>query len=124
VVVAAARDAVADARGGRGPAPDNWAEEIADRVARRLTPSLQPVLNATGVVLHTNLGRAPLARRAIEAVARVAAGYSTLEFDLDRSAAAGRIIAARRGARRSRGRAGGFRQPRRVRAQRSAEVAR
>jgi L-seryl-tRNA(Ser) seleniumtransferase len=86
VVVAAARDAVADARSGRGPAPDNWADEIADRVARRLTPSLQPVLNATGVVLHTNLGRAPLAKRAIEAVARVAAGYSTLEFDLDSGA--------------------------------------
>jgi L-seryl-tRNA(Ser) seleniumtransferase len=40
------------------------------------------VLNATGVVLHTNLGRAPLARAAIEAVARVASGYSNLEYDL------------------------------------------
>jgi L-seryl-tRNA(Ser) seleniumtransferase len=40
------------------------------------------VLNATGVVIHTNLGRAPLARAAIEAVTNVADGYSTLEFDL------------------------------------------
>ena len=86
VVVAAVRDAVADARSGRGPAPSDWTAEITDRVARRLTPSLQPVLNATGVVLHTNLGRAPLARAALEAIQRVAAGYSTLEFDLDTGA--------------------------------------
>ena len=86
VVVAAVRDAVADARSGRGQAPTDWTAEVADRVARRLTPSLQPVLNATGVVLHTNLGRAPLARAALDAIARVAAGYSTLEFDLDSGA--------------------------------------
>jgi len=86
VVVAAVRDAVADARSGRGPVPEDWAAEVAERVTRRLTPSLQPVLNATGVVLHTNLGRAPLARVALDAIARVAAGYSTLEFDLDSGA--------------------------------------
>jgi L-seryl-tRNA(Ser) seleniumtransferase len=45
--------------------------------------SLRPVINATGVILHTNLGRAPLARRAIENIAYTAAGYSNLEFDLD-----------------------------------------
>ncbi len=43
---------------------------------------LRPVLNATGVVLHTNLGRAPLAPEAIAAIAKVAAGYCNLEFDL------------------------------------------
>ena len=43
---------------------------------------MRPVINATGVLLHTGLGRAPLAREAIEAVAEVAAGYSNLEFDL------------------------------------------
>ena len=48
--------------------------------ARR--PSLRPVINATGVILHTNLGRAPLAEVAREAVARVAEGYSNLEIDL------------------------------------------
>jgi L-seryl-tRNA(Ser) seleniumtransferase len=46
--------------------------------------SLRPVINATGVVLHTNLGRAPLAPAAIAAVARVAGGYSNLEYDLAR----------------------------------------
>ena len=86
VIVAAVRDAIADARKGRGPAPDDWPSEIADRVSRRLTPSLQPVINATGVVLHTNLGRAPLARAALDAIARVAQGYSTRECDLDTGA--------------------------------------
>ncbi len=56
-------------------------------IARRLLdragePSLRRVINATGVVLHTNLGRAPLSRRARERVADVMAGYSTLEYDL------------------------------------------
>ena len=46
-----------------GP-PDDWTGEIRERLAARASaPSLRPVLNATGVVLHTNLGRAPLARR-------------------------------------------------------------
>lgn len=45
--------------------------------------SLRPLINATGVLLHTGLGRAPLAREAIDAVTEVAGGYSNLEFDLD-----------------------------------------
>ncbi len=47
------------------------------------TPTLQPVINATGVVIHTNLGRAPLSHAAREAMEAVAAGYSTLEYDLE-----------------------------------------
>jgi L-seryl-tRNA(Ser) seleniumtransferase len=46
-----------------------------------LSPGLRPVINATGVILHTNLGRAPLSKAAVEAVAR-SAGYSNLEYDL------------------------------------------
>jgi L-seryl-tRNA(Ser) seleniumtransferase len=46
--------------------------------------SLQPVINATGVVIHTNLGRAPLADAAINRIATVARGYSSLEYDVDR----------------------------------------
>jgi L-seryl-tRNA(Ser) seleniumtransferase len=46
--------------------------------------SLQPVINATGVILHTNLGRAPLAREALDHLAQAAAGYSNLEYDLER----------------------------------------
>jgi L-seryl-tRNA(Ser) seleniumtransferase len=61
--------------------PDaRWsAIERAIRDLRR--PRLRPVVNATGVVLHTNLGRAPLARVAAEAAAGIAGRYSTLEFD-------------------------------------------
>ncbi len=77
--VSAARDAIRDG----GPAPDE-AVLLADaRTAletRRPAP-LQPVLNATGVVVHTNLGRAPLAAAARDAVA-AAAGYCDLEYDL------------------------------------------
>ncbi|MEN6531990.1 MAG: L-seryl-tRNA(Sec) selenium transferase [Anaerolineaceae bacterium] len=45
-------------------------------------PSLRAVINATGVLLHTNLGRAPLSHAALAAIERVASGYSTLEYDL------------------------------------------
>jgi L-seryl-tRNA(Ser) seleniumtransferase len=47
-----------------------------------LKPSLLPVINATGVILHTNLGRAPLSKSALDAIIGVSKGYSTLEFDL------------------------------------------
>ena len=80
LVVAAAREAIASAREGAG-IPDNWAEAIRERVDRRTAPSLHPMLNATGVVLHTNIGRAPLAASALAAIAAVARGYSTLELD-------------------------------------------
>ncbi|HEX5420828.1 MAG TPA: L-seryl-tRNA(Sec) selenium transferase, partial [Gammaproteobacteria bacterium] len=54
----------------------------ADLLARRAS-SLKPVINATGIVIHTNLGRAPLAPEAIEAMVWVAGGYSNLEYGLD-----------------------------------------
>jgi L-seryl-tRNA(Ser) seleniumtransferase len=56
--------------------------ELRRRVRAALAPSLRPVLNATGVVLHTNLGRAPLGEAALAHVHAVAAGYSNLELDL------------------------------------------
>ena len=55
---------------------------VAMKVAQLLEPSLVRVLNATGVVLHTNLGRAPLPRAAIERMAEVSRGYSNLEYRL------------------------------------------
>ncbi|MBS1242234.1 MAG: selA, partial [Gemmatimonadetes bacterium] len=86
VVVAAVRDAVAAARDAGAAPADGWAGAVAVRVAQRSTPSLQPVLNATGVVLHTNLGRAPLAAAALEAVVAAARDYCALEYDLSTGA--------------------------------------
>jgi L-seryl-tRNA(Ser) seleniumtransferase len=56
--------------------------DLVERAAARLRPSLRRVVNATGVIVHTNLGRAPLAEAARAAVLRAATGYSNLELDL------------------------------------------
>jgi L-seryl-tRNA(Ser) seleniumtransferase len=56
--------------------------DLVERARTRLEPSLRRVLNATGVVIHTNIGRAPLAQPAREAVGRAATGYANLELDL------------------------------------------
>jgi L-seryl-tRNA(Ser) seleniumtransferase len=57
-------------------------DSIRQELQRSLACSLRPVINGTGVILHTNLGRAPLAPGAIENIQRAAAGYSNLELDL------------------------------------------
>src|SRR5262249_46004335 len=58
------------------------AERTALRLAAARRPLLRPVINATGVIVNTNLGRAPLSAEALEAVVVVARGYSNLEVDL------------------------------------------
>jgi L-seryl-tRNA(Ser) seleniumtransferase len=67
----------------RSSAVDIDERQVAAEVAALLEPSLRPVLNATGVVLHTNLGRAPLAAAAVARVVDVARGYANLEYRLD-----------------------------------------
>ena len=57
--------------------------QIIREIQRALESSLRPVINATGVVLHTNLGRAPLVAASIEHVRETATQYSNLEYDLD-----------------------------------------
>ena len=81
-VVAAVRESIEAARTRRAGPPEHWEQDVRDRLSRRSGASLQPALNATGVVLHTNLGRAPLPDAAIRAVIAVAGGYSNLELDL------------------------------------------
>ena len=86
----AAREAreAAGAAGAAGAANDAAIDprEVAAEALRLVQPALRPVINATGVVLHTNLGRAPLADAARAAIDEVARGYSNLEYDLERGA--------------------------------------
>jgi L-seryl-tRNA(Ser) seleniumtransferase len=87
VLVACAREAVDAARvavaRGEHVAADDVVADAAARVAQLAGARLRPVLNATGVLLHTNLGRAPLGAGALDAVASDAAGYSNLEYRMD-----------------------------------------
>lgn len=68
---------------GGSPADAELAAAAAERLGFLLVSSLGPVVNATGVVVHTNLGRAPMAKEALAAVERVGRGYSNLEYDLE-----------------------------------------
>jgi L-seryl-tRNA(Ser) seleniumtransferase len=77
----AARGAIA--RGAEAPSEEQLAEDVLGLARLVFEPSLRPVINATGVIIHTNLGRAPLSGAAIEAMAAVSRGYSNLEYDLE-----------------------------------------
>ncbi len=87
LAVEAARATLAEARaaiaaGRPAPTPEELAQAADERLAAVTRGTLYPVINATGVILHTNLGRAPLSRAARQAMEMVAAGYSNLEYDL------------------------------------------
>jgi L-seryl-tRNA(Ser) seleniumtransferase len=69
-----------------GANPGDLAEQLQAELRAARAPRLRRVLNATGVIVHTNLGRAPLAAGALEHVAQAARGYSNLEYDLDAGA--------------------------------------
>jgi len=79
--IESARQAIAD--GGPPPTEEQLVESVLGLAAAVFQPSLRPVINATGVVIHTNLGRAPLSVEALAAMAAVSRGYSNLEFDLE-----------------------------------------
>lgn len=108
-LVRAARRVLSDARaeiaGGRpAPSADVLAARLLDLLADERRKRLRPVINATGVILQTNLGRAPLSEAALEAMDLIAGGYSNLEYDLDqgqrgsRQDGIGALIAAVSGA--------------------------
>jgi len=81
----------------RGDAIDTSEEMLVragEILARWLHPTLVPVINASGVILHTNLGRAPLSRAAAEAARSLSLGYSTLEYDLYKGKRGSRLIHA------------------------------
>src|SRR2546421_6136331 len=93
LVVEVARTVLADLR-ARIAGESNWTalglnaveELISTAIERILSRSLQPVINATGVILHTNLGRAPLPETVVDEFRRTATQYSNLEYDLEAGA--------------------------------------
>ncbi len=95
----ALRAAIDDARqailsGEPARAAETLIAETARRLVADVRPSLYPVINATGVIIHTNLGRAPLSERACRAMAQVAAGYSNLEYDIQAGERGSRYVHA------------------------------
>ena len=100
-VVEALRDALETVRqdvqdGGDLPPVASLVEGASLRLEERLRPTLKPVINATGVIIHTNLGRAPLSESALEAMDAVSRGYGTLEYDLDAGQRGHRTVHAER----------------------------
>jgi L-seryl-tRNA(Ser) seleniumtransferase len=97
--IRACLEAVRDETRGRAKEPASMptagqlAERIASAIAAAERPSLRPVINATGILLHTGLGRAPLAEEAIEAIVAVARDYASVEIDLASGARSQRIDA-------------------------------
>jgi L-seryl-tRNA(Ser) seleniumtransferase len=87
IVLEACRTALDAARqtilnGGDALMPALLIDDVRERVERAVRPSLVPVINATGVIIHTNLGRAPLSADTLAAMKTAAQGYSNLEYDL------------------------------------------
>jgi L-seryl-tRNA(Ser) seleniumtransferase len=87
LTVEAAREVLDTARGAIRigqpcPEPEALVRQVGDQLAAKLQPTLRPAINATGVIVHTNLGRAPLSAEARAAMDAVALCYSNLEYDL------------------------------------------
>jgi len=97
LVVDAVRASIDAVRANPATAPQDtleWARAANEHLTARERPSLRPLINATGVVLHTNLGRAPLAAPAVQAIVETAAGACNLEYDLDRGERGSRYVHA------------------------------
>ena len=69
-------------------------KQVKEQLETWMKSSLQPVINATGVILHTNLGRAPLSSAALQAIQAVTSGYSNLEYDLAKGQRGSRLVHA------------------------------
>jgi len=97
LVVDAVRASIDAVRANPATAPQDaleWARAANEHLTARERPSLRPLINATGVVLHTNLGRAPLAAPAVQAIVETAAGACNLEYDLDKGERGSRYVHA------------------------------
>lgn len=99
VVVAAARTVLDRTRttvraGAAAPAHEALIAQVIDEIDRLFQPSLRPVINATGVIIHTNLGRAPLSQAARLALDALSSGYSNLEYNLTQGTRGARDVHA------------------------------
>ncbi len=99
LTVEAARQALESARraileGSPCPSVSQLAATTVANLNRCLQPTLRPVINATGVIIHTNLGRAPLSEETQAAMAKAAGGYSNLEYDLEAGKRGSRYVHA------------------------------
>lgn len=86
--------AVAEDDRPKVPSVEEILASAESRLAGWVEPTLVPVINATGVILHTNLGRAPLSESALHAMEAVARGYSTLEYNLENGGRGSRLLHA------------------------------
>jgi L-seryl-tRNA(Ser) seleniumtransferase len=99
ILVEACRESIEAARksilaGSEAPMPALIIDDVYTRIERAVRPSLVPVINATGVIIHTNLGRAPLSEDTIAAMRTAAQGYTNLEYDLEIGARGSRHVHA------------------------------
>lgn len=78
------------------PSPSEIADSIANWLEKDQTPALRSVINGTGVLLHTGLGRAPLAQQAVDAIQELSTGYASVELDLESGERGQRIKAVER----------------------------
>ena len=98
LTVSAIRETVGDVRqkvgkeGGTVPLPEILIADVAALLEKWTHPTLEPVINATGVILHTNLGRSPLSADTLSAIQKVAQGYATLEYDLEKGKRGSRYV--------------------------------
>jgi L-seryl-tRNA(Ser) seleniumtransferase len=76
------------------PTDDELNSMIERNLEFRVAATLKPVINASGVIIHTNLGRAPISASALKAASRVASGYSNLEYDLKKGGRGSRLLHA------------------------------
>jgi L-seryl-tRNA(Ser) seleniumtransferase len=81
ILLTQARQAIV--AGQPAPLATQWSVWLEAELSQRMLPSLRSVINASGVIIHTNLGRAPLSKAALEAISQVAQGYSNLEYNLE-----------------------------------------
>jgi L-seryl-tRNA(Ser) seleniumtransferase len=99
LVVEAIRSVLDQARarilnGASCPSTETLSAQVLQRASDLVRPTLRPVINATGIVIHTNLGRAPLCDAALEAMVAVGKGYSNLEYELEAGKRGSRYVHA------------------------------